>query len=87
MKTKYLKSFKKRFNLRITPNVSLKKRYHERLKLFIENRENELLNDHALVGRLSGLRSFSITGDIRVVYYIENNTAYFLDIGSHNQVY
>ncbi len=31
---------------------------------------------------------FFVTGDIsRVIYYIEEDTAYFLDIGTHNQVY
>lgn len=46
-----------------------------------------LLNDHALHGDLEGYRSFSVTGDIRVVYKIEGETIKLFDIGRHNQVY
>jgi len=48
---------------------------------------DDLLQDHLLMGKLEGYRAFSVTGDIRVVYYIHDQTAYFVDIGTHNQVY
>jgi len=57
------------------------------LELFKINPQNPILRDHALKGDKIGLRSFSITGDYRVIYYIEDETAYFLDIGTHAQVY
>jgi len=55
--------------------------------MFTNNSKDPILRDHALGGKMKGFRSFSITGDIRVVYYISENIAYFVDIGSHNQVY
>ena len=64
-----------------------KKRYEDRLKLFMSNRRSPILKDHALVGMKLKLRAFSITGDIRVVYTIVDDSVFFLDIGTHNQVY
>lgn len=63
-------------------------KFTDRYQLFIENRDNSILKDHKLAGDLVGLRSFSITGDIRVVYRLNSSTtAEFIDIGTHNQVY
>ncbi len=80
---RFLKSYRKR----IKPYPSKDSRYEQRLKLFLETPHHPILKDHALVGDLQGYRSFSITGDIRVVYKRENETIYFYDIGAHNQVY
>ncbi len=79
----FIKVFKKRFSHR--PNFQ--KRFDERLKKFAENTQDPVLEDHALSGKLQGYKAFSITGDIRVVYYIHEDTAYFVDVGTHNQVY
>lgn len=79
----FIKIYKKRFSNK----VNSQKRFGERLRLFAEDRQNPLLQDHALGGKLLGNRAFSITGDIRVVYYVNEDTAYFVDIGTHNQVY
>jgi len=47
-----------------------------------------LLKDHPLTGKKQGLRAFSITGDVRIVYhFVSDDFVEFLDIGSHNQVY
>jgi addiction module RelE/StbE family toxin len=87
MKVRYHKQFVRHFKKRIGNDVSLKRRYAERLKIFMHDPESPVLRDHALKGTKLGLRSFSIAGDVRVVYKIVDGVAYFLDIGSHNQVY
>ncbi len=47
-----------------------------------------MIYDHQLIGQKQNFRSFSITGDIRLVYqYVGENTVLFFDIGSRNQVY
>lgn len=79
----FIKIFKKRF----FHKPKTRKRFDERVRLFAEDNTNPLLKDHPLSGKLQGFRAFSITGDIRVVYYVSKNTAYFVDIGTHNQVY
>jgi len=84
MEIKFNPSFRKRYK---KLNTKIKKAFHRRLELFIQDPSQSLLRDHPLVGKLQGYRAFSITGDIRVVYYIFEDTAYFVDIGTHNQVY
>lgn len=81
------KTFEKHFKKRISPNNKLVSQFEERLKLFLLGIRDYPLNDHSLLGILTGKRAYSVAGDIRVVY-IETKEAYiFIDIGSHNQVY
>lgn len=88
MNISYHKTFVKHFDKRIKPNINLLKKYKNRYKKFIKDKERPLLKDHKLKGHMKGSRSFSITGDIRVIYRkIEKNKVQFLDIGTHTQVY
>lgn len=88
MKIGYHRRFLKHYQKRIIPNPSLDSKYKQRLGLWIEDRKNPLLKDHSLAGDQERFRSFWITGNIRVVYYpISDKEAFFVDIGSHNQVY
>jgi len=80
--------FKKHYKQRISHNLKLIQKTSERLQLFQDNPSNSLLKNHALVGKKIGLRAFSVTGDIRIVYLpVSENEVILLDIGSHNQVY
>jgi addiction module RelE/StbE family toxin len=80
--------FKKAYSKRIARNVKLVKKTKERITLFVENQKHPLLKDHALVGKKQGLRAFSITGDVRLIYFkVNEEKVLFLDIGSHAQVY
>ena len=87
MKIRYSKDFLKSFKIRILPNQALLKKFEKRLILFQKNPGSPLLRNHKLAGSKSDYRSFSITGGIRVIYVVNENTVYFLDIGTHNQVY
>lgn len=87
MKIKYIGKFVKHFEQRIKPRPQLVSRFNERVSLFLDSPRSPLLKDHQLKGKKHNMRSFSITGNIRVIYYMENGDAYFVDIGSHNQVY
>ncbi len=81
-------SFKRSYQKRIAQNPKLSAQTILRIKLFSENPTNPALKDHSLKGRKLGLRAFSVSGDIRIVYIkISENHVLFLDIGSHNQVY
>ena len=79
----FIKSYKKRFG----GNKKVKAKFVERTKLFQNNPTNPILKDHQLKGEKSNQRAFSVTGDIRVIYQITRNIVYFVDIGTHNQVY
>lgn len=87
MNVYYIGKFKKHFKKRIKPTPSLQKRFKERLALFLISREDPILQDHPLKGKKQSLRSFSITGDIRAVYFIDKGDLHLVDIGTHNQVY
>ncbi len=78
---KFTKQFRKLSNKR-------KDKFFERVEVFSKDRKNSVLKDHALHHELQGLRSFSVTGDIRVVYkVIGNNTFQFIQIGTHSELY
>lgn len=87
MKIHFTKDFKKAYQKRIQSNANLNKRFEDRYDLFESDPTNPILKDHELTGKLQGHRAFSVTGDVRVVYYIFKATCYFIDIGTHNQVY
>ena len=83
----YHKRFLKHYRKRIFANPSLVKRYEENIRIFFQNSNSAVLQDHALTGDLEGYRAFSVTGDFRVVYFKEKDTLHLYDIGTHNQVY
>lgn len=81
-------SFKKAFKKRIFLDRKLVAKTKSRIEMFMNNHHHPLLRDHALTGSFRGLRSFSVTGDVRVVYrLVDEDSAELLDIGTHNQVY
>jgi addiction module RelE/StbE family toxin len=66
----------------------VKSRFKIRLNLFLEDPFNQLLNNHQLAGKYLGYRSINITGDWRAVYrLIDEDTAYFTEIGTHSKLY
>ncbi len=81
------RTFEKHFKQRIGPNEKLTNQFKERLALFMAGDLGYPLHDHALTGKLAGKRSFSIAGDMRVIYIELEDSIVFLDIGTHNQVY
>lgn len=67
---------------------SLQERAIERQALFAGDRRHPLLDDHALHEPYLGCRSFSVTGDIRIIYRLISDTACLLvDIGTHHELY
>ena len=88
MKIELHPSFKKFYQKRIRPSPKLITKTEERIILFSKDPFNPVLQNHKLEGKKAHLRAFSITGDIRIVYYpVRKNECLFLDIGTHNQVY
>jgi len=87
MHLKYAKKFIKNFDKRIARNVKLKNQFQERVELFLRKPQHPLLKNHKLSGAKKYLNAFSVTGDVRVLYYQKEETIYLVDIGTHNQVY
>ena len=79
------KNFKKKLNKKTQKE---KEHLKSRLKLFLDDHYNPLLNNHALQGRYDGSRSINVTGDLRAVYIAqEDGTALFVDIDNHSNLY
>lgn len=79
--------FIKHFKKRILSHPKLVAKFKRRLKLLLADPKNPLLNDHPLKGSKREYRSFSVAGDIRVVYKVKGEILQLYDIGTHNQVY
>lgn len=59
----------------------------KQLSLFQINHFHPSLRVHKLTGNLDNIWSISIDKSLRMLYILEENGAYFFDIGTHNQVY
>lgn len=82
----YHKRFEKRFRI-LRPDIQ--KKVIIAIQHFGNNPHNPVLRNHPLKGRLSGLRAFSVTGDVRVIFqeYQKYTIVLMVDVGTHNQVY
>lgn len=89
MNIKYSTTFKKQYK---KAPKKIQEKVKERISLFVQNPRNQLLNNHALIGRFQGYRSINITGDYRAIYSIRINLKseqeyYFELVGAHSQLY
>ena len=85
MKFKYEKTF-----LRDLKKLKQSQRQEaiKRIKLFQRAPRHPLLHDHPLKGRLKGLRSINLSGDLRAHYRFDGvNNIIFLRLGTHSTLY
>ena len=80
----YHRDFKKSYK-RLPPK--LKERLEERLRLFSKDEFNPILNNHALKGKWLGYRSMNVTGDIRAIFKRDTESALFVAIDTHSNLY
>lgn len=67
---------------------NLVSRIEKQIKLFESNPKHPTLRTHKLTGNLTNRWSISISKGLRLVYVIlEEDIAYFVDLGTHNEVY
>lgn len=79
------KDFRKQLRL-LTP--AIREKFWQRLELWQEQPTHPLINHHTLSGKLRGLHSINITGDVRAIYEIvDGSVVIFLMIGTHSQLY
>jgi len=67
--------------------LKIKKRFKDRLTLFIHDEFDPTLNNHSLRGKYEGYRSISVTGDIRAVFKRTAQETIFVSIDSHSNLY
>ena len=76
----FLKDFKK-----LTKTT--KEKFKERQLLFELNEYDLILNNHTLKGRWLGYRSINVTGDIRAIFKRDSDSAIFVAIDNHSNLY
>jgi addiction module RelE/StbE family toxin len=84
---KYSKQFIKNLKLRIRPDKKLYDKFKECAELFILDSSDPVLRDHQLTREKKNYRAFSVTSEIRVLYYVTKDYVFFTDIGTHEEVY
>ena len=68
--------------------IKVQNKFKERLKLFLIDPYNPLLNNHALYGKWQNFRSINITGDMRAIYKpISSQVVEFVLMDSHGNLY
>ena len=66
----------------------IQEQFKDRLKLFSENPFDPILGNHALHGEYAGFRSINVTGDIRAIYkVIDESSTEFALLDSHSNLY
>ncbi len=72
-------------------NVRIRNSFFEKIKIFEENYQNPILNNHALKREYQGYRSINITADYRALYKEitegDQTIAYFVLLGTHEELY
>lgn len=88
MNAKFSPSVQKEITKIAKLDRKLSDRIEKQIALFEENPKHPSLRIHKLSGSTENMRSISITMSIRMVYvFLEDNTALFVKIGTHEQVY
>lgn len=66
----------------------VQEQFKERLKLFIDDPFDPMLGNHALHGEYVGFRSINVTGDIRAIYKVlDESSIEFALLDSHSNLY
>ena len=79
------KNFKKAIK-KLSPKV--RAALADRLRIFMVDPWNYLLNNHPLHGSMRSYRSINITGDFRLVYEeYDTETIRLIDVDTHNGLY
>ena len=68
-------------------NQKLRAQLRERIIIFEDNPFHPLLNNHAVHYPYEGCRSINVSGDIRALYESIGDTALFVRVGSHSELY
>lgn len=88
MKAKFSPLVQQKLLLLYKKDKKLVIRIEKQVKLFESNQKHPSLRTHKLTGNLTNRWSISISKGLRMVYLIlDENIAYFIDLGTHNEVY
>jgi addiction module RelE/StbE family toxin len=80
----YHKDFTKGFK-KLSPKI--KEKFKDRLTLFEKDEFDPVLNNHSLKGKYLGYRSINVSGDIRAIFKRDFQSALFVAINKHSNLY
>ena len=84
MIVKFHRNFEKQYK---KLNQSYCDKFQQRLKSFLLDEFNPILNNHPLKGKYLGYRSINVTGDLRAIYKREGEFIIFVAIDNHSNLY
>jgi len=80
--------FSQKFKKRVKKiNPQRRQKLPQLFKLFQQNPFSPKLKTHKLSGKLSRFYAFSVSPNLKIVFYKSRQTLILIDIGSHDQVY
>jgi addiction module RelE/StbE family toxin len=80
--------FKRSYKKRVRNNSRLKKKFWEKMEIFLENPLFPQLRTHKLSGKLAGQWAFSVDNDCRIVFeFVGEDRVLLIDVGSHDEIY
>ena len=86
MLVRFSTDFDRQFQDRLTNRQKIQ--VLDTIELFTEEPLHKDLRNHTLKGEWAGYRSISIGGDLRLHFkIIDEQTAYFVAVGTHSQLY
>ena len=88
MKAKFSPFVQKTITQIYKKDRKLAEKLRKQIRLLESNPKHPSLRLHKLSGTLDNMWSLSVTSSIRMVYrLVSKETAYFVDIGTHDEVY
>lgn len=86
MKPVLQKSFIKSY-IKLPKNI--KRKFAERVEIYLSNPQNPLLKIHSLNGDMAPMQSMNITADYRALFTVDTKTKkiIFYKIGTHSEHY
>ncbi len=88
MEVAFSSAFARAFKKVVKGRKSLEDTFWAKVDIFLGDPYDKRLRTHKLTGKLRELWSFSVTYDVRVVFFFaESDKAVFVDIGDHDSVY
>ncbi len=82
--------FHKHFEIQLAKqHKPIQNQFFKRLDLFLSHDRHPLLQRHRLSGEWKTCESINVTGDVRAIFLFDSttDTATFLQIGTHHQLY
>jgi len=85
MSIHYSSRFRKQYKKLTKP---IRSKVQERVRIFLKNEFDPLLDNHPLQGEYVGCRSIDITGNYRLIYErYPDGSLNFVAVGTHPQLY